>query len=231
MKKLLIVGNWKSHKSVEEAHTFMIAFLNSTFVNWLHSQEENKDKSKRVVICPPTILVAELARLLEHVDSKIPIDLGVQDISPFSIGPHTGEVAASEVRGLVKYVILGHSERRREFDETDDLISKKVEEANKNGLIPIVCVQSKETSVPDGTHIIAYEPVEAIGSGLPDDPVDADTVAAFFKEEKSISYVLYGGSVTPENVQRYTSCQNIDGVLVGGASLDPKIFAEIIQLA
>jgi triosephosphate isomerase len=231
MKKLFLVGNWKSHKTVQEAHTFMIAFLNSPFIEWLHTNAESKDKSKRIIICPPILLIPELARMLEHMDAKIPIDLGTQDISPFSVGTHTGEVAASEVVGLAKYVIVGHSERRKEFGETDELVSQKVRAARESGLEPILCVQGKDTPIPDDITFVAYEPIDAIGSGHPDDPAHAESVAEFLKEEKHIPFVLYGGSVTAENVASYTTQSHIDGVLVGGASLDPVSFSEIIQRA
>lgn len=231
MKKLFLVGNWKSHKTVQEAHSFMIAFLNSSFIEWLHTNEESNDKSKRIIICPPFLLLPELARMLEHRDAKIPLDLGTQDISPFPAGSHTGEVAASEIVGLAKYAILGHSERRKEFGETDELISQKATAARKSGLEPIVCVQGKNTPIPEDVKIVAYEPIDAIGSGHPDNPDHAEDIAAFLKEKKHIPYVLYGGSVTAENVAVYTSKPHIDGVLVGGASLDPSSFAEIIQRA
>jgi len=231
MKKLLLVGNWKSHKTLQEAHTFMIAFLNNSFIEWLHTHAENEDKSKRIIICPPILLIPDLDRMLEQIQAKIPIDLGVQDISPFPIGSHTGEVAASEIVGLAKYVIVGHSERRKEFGETDELVFQKVNAAKESGLEPIFCVQGKDTAVPEGIKIVAYEPIGAIGSAHPDDPQHAESVAAFFKEEKHIPFVLYGGSITAENVSLYTTKPHIDGVLVGGASLDPTSFSEIIQRA
>jgi triosephosphate isomerase len=231
MKKLFLVGNWKSHKTLQEAHTFMIAFLNSSFIEWLHTNTEKKGESKRIIICPPIFLIPELEKMLEQIQVKIPIDLGVQDISPFPDGPHTGEIAASEIVGLAKYVIIGHSERRKEFGETDELVFQKVKAARESGLEPIFCVQGKDTPVPEDIKIVAYEPIDAIGSGHPDDPQHAESVAAFFKEEKHIPFVLYGGSVTVENVSLYTEKPHIDGVLVGGASLDPVSFSEIIQRA
>jgi triosephosphate isomerase len=228
MKKLFLVANWKSHKTVTDAHTFMINFLNKGFIEWMH--KEDADSAKKVIICPPMLLLSELAKLLEHTELKVPIFLGAQDVSVFAEGAHTGEVAASELKGLVSYVIVGHSERRQEFAETDEVVAKKVSEAKRQGLEPIVCVQSKSTPVPEHVRIVAYEPVEAIGTGHPDTPEDAEDVAVSFKEQ-GISYVLYGGSVTPENVYDFTSLEHIDGVLVGGASLDPLSFAHIIQRA
>lgn len=231
MKKLFLVGNWKSHKTIQEAHTFMISFLNSSFIEWLHKDAESKDTSKKVIICPPTLLIPELAKMIEHLQVKIPIALGAQDISPFPEGAHTGEISAIELAGLVNYVIVGHSERRKEFGETDEIIFQKAKEAKKAGLEPIFCVQGKDTPVPEDIKIVAYEPIDAIGSGHPDNPDHAESVATFFKEKKNIPFVLYGGSVTSDNVSSYTQRPSIDGVLVGGASLDPVSFSEIIQRA
>jgi len=231
MKKLFLVANWKSHKTIQEAHTFMTTFLNTSLIEWLHKSAESNEIVKKIVICPPFIHLPELAKMLEHSDLKISLDLGAQDLSPFSVGSHTGEVAASEIEGLVKYVLVGHSERRKDFGESDDLVAQKVRAAKKAGLEPIFCVQGKDTPVPEGVLIIAYEPVNAIGSGHPDDPEHADEIAAYFKEQKHIPFVLYGGSVTPDNVNSYTTKPHIDGVLVGGASLDPRSFSEIIQRA
>ncbi len=209
----------------------MISFLNSSFIEWLHTNAKSKDTSKKVIICPPTLLIPELAKMIEHLQVKIPIALGAQDISPFPVGSHTGEVSASELAGLANYVIVGHSERRKEFGESDELVFQKAKEAKKSGLEPIFCVQGKDTPVPDDIKIVAYEPIDAIGSGHPDDPNHVESVVTFFKEKKNIPFVLYGGSVTSDNVFSYTGKPLIDGVLVGGASLDPMSFSEIIQRA
>ncbi len=228
MKKLFLVANWKSNKSVGDAHSFLREFLNHEFITWYHTQRE----TKRVIICPPTILLPELARMIEKSEAQTPIFLGGQDVSPFSEGPHTGEIAASQLAEFANYVIVGHSERRLELQETDELIATKVKEARRFGLEPIVCVQGKDTPVPDGVHILAYEPLDAIstaGVGKPLDPASANEVAHFFKHEKHIPYVLYGGSVDPTNVHSYTSQEDIDGVLVGGKSLDPHAFAAIVK--
>lgn len=230
MKKIFLVANWKSHKNIQEAHTFITRFLSSSFINWLHASQEEKALTKEIILCPPFHLLSELAKMITDIHVKVPVELGAQDISPFASGSHTGEVSASEVVGLVKYIIIGHSERRREFGETDELVARKVKEALRAGLEPIVCVQEESTPVPDGVRIIAYEPLSAIGSGKPDSPEDALRVASTFKSS-GVPYVLYGGSVTSENVHKFTSLEGIDGVLVGGASLDPDSFAEIIKRA
>lgn len=132
---------------------------------------------------------------------------------------------------FASYVIIGHSERRKEFHETETLLEQKVQEAKISHLEPIFCVQGKTTPVPEEVAIAAYEPVRAIGSGHADTPEDANEVAQFLKDRKEIPYVLYGGSVTAENVNTFTRQDAIDGVLVGGASLDPEKFAGIVQNA
>lgn len=209
----------------------MDSFLNPSFMEWLHTYSSSDGRSKQVILCPPTFLLPILSQYLNTNRISLPISLGAQDVSPFEEGPHTGEEAASQLGEFAKYVIIGHSERRQEFGETDELVAQKVQTARAYQLEPIVCVQGKDTPVPDNVHIVAYEPLDAIGTGKPAVSEMAEEVALYFKHERHIPYVLYGGSVTPENVHSYTSQPAIDGVLVGGASLDPALFSDIIRRA
>lgn len=229
MKKLFLVANWKSNKTLSEAHSFLISFLNAEFVKWLHTNSQHETK-KQIILCPSFTLLPDLAHLLSEYPT-LPIKLGAQNISAFDTGAHTGEEAAVQVAEFAQYVILGHSERRQEQGETDEIIAQKVKAAREYNLEPIVCVQGKKTPIPKNVHIVAYEPLDAIGTGHPAIPERAEEVAISLKKQHHISYVLYGGSVTPDNVHSYTSQPAIDGVLVGGASLKPDVFSEIIKRA
>lgn len=218
MAKRFIIANWKSNKTLAEA------------TEWLsHLEGFPSDEEKVVVVCPPFPLLSAMKKLKE--EKNIPLLLGAQNVSPFAIGAYTGEVAATQVKEFADFVIIGHSERRQHFGETDDMLAKKVALANAAGLTVIFCMQGKDTLIPDGVRIVAYEPVFAIGSGTPDTPENAEEVASFIKQERTIEFVLYGGSVTPENIQSFISQQSIDGVLVGGASLAHESFLELIQNA
>lgn len=193
------------------------------------SQPEAQDKE--VIICPPFHLIPSVFNLIMNQSGSniLMLKLGSQNISPFKEGAYTGEVSARQLKDFCSYSIIGHSERRQYFYETDEMLSKKVNLLNSFNITPIYCVQGMETSIPKGVSVIAYEPVFAIGSGKPDTPSDADEVSRFFKENYGVDIVLYGGSVTDENVASFTKTASIDGVLVGGASREPKQFAEIIR--
>lgn len=219
MKHLLIIANWKENKTIDESMQFMDEFSK------LYSPREEAE----VIICPP---FTSLSALFQYIlENSTKVSLGAQNISSYEEGAHTGEIAADQVKGLAKYVILGHSERRA-MGETNELIEKKLLNASGVGLMPILCVQDENTHIPMGTMIVAYEPVAAIGTGNPDTPENADQVAGKIKgRNQSVKHVLYGGSVIPENVNTFTSKQNISGVLVGGASLDAQKFSQIIKNA
>jgi len=223
MKHLYIVANWKANKTSSEAHAWLIQFLNQDLISYLH---QNTQLKKTIIICPPFTLLSELAILFAQYD--LPLSLGAQNVSHFPEGSHTGEESAVQLAEFAKYVIIGHSERREEFLETDELLRKKVDESKRHMLIPIYCVRSEKDPIPDGVTIVAYEPQSAIGSGKAELPSVANSVATKIKKINKISSVLYGGSVTPENVHEFTSQSMIDGVLVGTASLDPIMFSQIV---
>ncbi|MBI2622753.1 MAG: triosephosphate isomerase [Candidatus Levybacteria bacterium] len=137
-----------------------------------------------------------------------------------------------QMKEFADFVIIGHSERRQNFKETDEMLVKKVQMVQKYLLTPIFCIQNEDTFIPEGVKIVAYEPVEAIGTGNPDTPENAEKVARVIKNtHKDVMYVLYGGSVTSANISGFTKMPSIDGALVGGASLDAKEFTKIIQNA
>ena len=128
-------------------------------------------------------------------------------------------------------MIIGHSERRQNLFENNEMLKPKVLMAKKYNLMPIFCIQNEETEVPAEINIIAYEPPTAIGTGNPDTPENAQRVGKIIKERTGVANVLYGGSVTSSNVKTFTNMPSIDGLLVGGASLDPLEFLAIIKNA
>lgn len=219
MKKLFVVANWKSNKTMPEANLWLQGF----------KIDDLRFTNKEIIICPPFTL---LSLVSSEVRSKqLEVKIGAQNISSFGEGAYTGEVNGKQIKELADYVIIGHSERRKNFGETDVMLFDKFKIAKENGLIVIYCVQGKETKVPENVDIVAYEPINAIGTGSPDTPENANNIASYFKSNFNVSAVLYGGSVTAANVNEFTKMPNINGVLVGGASLDAKEFYAIIQKA
>lgn len=221
MNKLYIIANLKSNKNEIEAK------------NWLEEFKKIKDlsqvlKEKEVIICPPFTLLSLFSSFM--FSNSLPVKIGAQNVSPFNEGAYTGEVNAKQIKDYASYVILGHSEGRSNFKESDDMLLNKVKVSLEYGLIPIYCIQDKDTLVPEGINVLAYEPVFAIGSGTPDTSENAEDVANFIKTKGNYQ-ILYGGSVTPQNVKSFTDKENLSGVLVGGASLDPNEFIEIIKNA
>lgn len=221
MNKRFIIANWKSNKTSKEILVFLDTFEKST----------SNDTSKEIVICPSVI---HIQLLKDEVDRRrLPIKIGAQDISATGSGAHTGEVNGQQLKELVSYVIIGHSERRK-GGEGPNTIHQKIEQALQNSIIPILCVseihQIDEYLLEGSQIIIAYEPLFAIGSGKADTPENANSIAQKIRE-KINSNVLYGGSVTSKNVSEFTSQEEISGVLVGGASLDANEFSLLIQHA
>ncbi|MGH7245417.1 MAG: triose-phosphate isomerase family protein [Candidatus Levyibacteriota bacterium] len=217
MKKLFIVANWKSNKTQEEAKEWFgqIATLLPRDVG-----------EKELILCVPASLFSVCKESINKLN--LPIQLGAQDVSPFENGPYTGAISATMLAEFVTHVLIGHSERRINFHEDDEMLFKKVLQAKQAGLTPIYLVQGKDTPIPDGVDIVGYEPVAAIGSGNPDTPENVIAVAHAIKENKKIPYVLYGGSVNGENVHTFTSLEGIHGVIPGNASLDPHKLAAIL---
>lgn len=214
----MIVANWKSNETEKDALT------------WFSAMKPSLDSiEKTIVICPPATLLSTAFE--QKTSLQLTCAIGAQDISPFAAGAYTGEVNGEQLKEFVTYVIIGHSERRTYFNEDDSLLAKKVAMAIAYGLIPIFCVQNEQTVIPEGVHIVAYEPVAAIGTGHADSPDAANAVAQKIKEKNNDISVLYGGSVTAENVSSFTHARDIAGVLVGGASLHPQEFSQIITHA
>lgn len=226
-KNIWIIANWKSNKTISEA---------LEWVSQVGSKIPKQDNLK-VVVCPTFSALSEIKKAITV--GNFPLLLGAQDLSPFGKGAYTGEEPAELLKQLISLVILGHSERRHNFSETDEMVVKKTEQALGNNVTPLVCVQDEETPVPEGCQLITYEPIWAISTGLTntpgvgkaDTPEDANKVASFFKQKYGTELeVIYGGSVDSGNVKDFVIQENINGVLVGKASLDAEEFIKICQV-
>lgn len=251
MRKKLIAGNWKMNKDFHET---------AVLVNELKERLKDFKKEAGVIICPPftSLIVAK------SLINDSPMKLGAQNMSQHDEGAYTGEVSAKMLRTIgCDYVILGHSERRQYFGETNELVNMKVKQALKNSLTPIVCVgetlEEREGGVTDRIIttqvkgvlneltseevekcVIAYEPVWAIGTGKTATPDQANQVHKLIRKLVSQLYswaiaerivIQYGGSVNDKNAVDLLSQTDIDGALVGGASLKSDAFVRIVQAA
>jgi triosephosphate isomerase len=245
MRVPMIAANWKMHTTVEEAIELIIKMR----------YELDRIDGVEKVICPPFISLDALKRRLEGSRVK----LGAQDIHYEEKGAFTGEISPQMVADLCDYVIVGHSERRQYFNETIEIVDKKVKAAMKVGLKPILCigespeenklgkteeVLTKQLSSPSarlyliGGIVIAYEPIWAIGTGQPATGEQANKTIGFIRryiaeeQGKNIAQdvrILYGGSVTAENIAEFVKQPEIDGALVGGASLKASEFLSIVK--
>lgn len=219
MRKPIIIGNWKAHKSLVQAQ----AWAQDLVQNW-----PQKGVGTEIVLAPSFIHLAFFKDFLSK--KNLPIKLSAQDVSASPEGAYTGEVTAPMLSGLSDYVLIGHSERRNYFKETEEILKKKVERSLEAGLKIIYCVSGAQMAVPEGVTIVGYEPLFAIGSGKPDNPENANRIAGEIKS-KYPAEVVYGGSVKPDNAQDFIRQSNIDGLLIGGASLKAQDFLEIIKNA
>ncbi len=226
-KTIWIIANWKSNKTIAEA------------LDWVSEVGPKipKQDHLKVVVCPTFSSISEVKKAITV--GNFPLLVGAQDLSPFGVGAYTGEEPAQLLNGLINLVILGHSERRKNFGETDEMVVKKTQQALANKIIPLVCIQGQETSVPEGCQMITYEPSWAISTwltntpevGKADTPENANQMAVFLKQKYgSELIVLYGGSVTAGNVKEFVAQENISGVLVGNASLDSQEFVKICNV-
>src|SRR3989338_6111634 len=156
-----LIANWKSHKTIAQAKEWMTEF--QTLLQRSEKlQNELVENTLAIVICPPAHVVVPLKEILLNIPNY---SLGLQNISPFPEGSYTGEIAAHLVADLVQFVIVGHSERRKYFHEKDGDIELKVDSAINNTIQPILCIRSELDAIPSQVKLVAYEPVEAIGSG------------------------------------------------------------------
>jgi triosephosphate isomerase len=247
-RKLIIAGNWKMNKTVAEALDLVRGL----------KLELASVKEVDIVVCPPFTALGEVSKAI--LDSNL--RLGAQNMSEQNVGAYTGEVAAVMLKEFsVRYVILGHSERRQYQRESDTLISKKALAAHAASLKPIVCVGETlaereggqtqkvlEAQVTGslagfskdqmGETVLAYEPVWAIGTGKTATTAQAQEAHAFIRQllvrmfDETVARrarIQYGGSVKPSNARELMSQPDVDGALVGGASLEVRSFADIIK--
>lgn len=223
MKKLFIAGNWKSNKTTEESQVWVkdiAGKLSDVSESLLHIP---------VVVCVPFPVLPVINYALKA--AKVPLLVGAQNVSKFDEGAYTGEVTAKMVKEVADWVIIGHSERRKYFNETDEDLSLKVQKAKAAALKVIYCVPDDKTPVPSTVDVVAYEPVWAIGTGKTDSPENANSVVDSIKKKTGAVIVIYGGSVTGDNVSSFVIQPSIDGVLPGGASLDPEKFSHLVHAA
>ena len=246
MRKPIIAGNWKMHKTIAEA----LEFVNEV------KDRVNNDKVE-AVICAPFTLLKDLKQATKGTNIKI----GAQNMHFEEKGSFTGEISPLMLKELdMDYVVIGHSERRQYFNETDETVNKKVLKALEVGIDPILCVgETLEEREAGNTKdvckvqvekalenvskedlakvVIAYEPVWAIGTGKTATSEDANDVIAYIREVVANLYgelanevrIQYGGSVKPSNVAEIMNQSDIDGALVGGASLEANDYVELVN--
>ena len=247
-RKLIIAGNWKMNKTAAEALDLVR----------LLKLELSNVKEVDIVVCPPFTALSDVSEAV--LDSNL--RLGAQNMSEHNVGAYTGEIAAVMLKEFsVRYVILGHSERRQYQKESDELIAKKAQAAHAAALKPIVCVgetlAEREGGQTEGVlerqvrsslagltgeqmteTIIAYEPVWAIGTGKTATTAQAQEAHAFIRGllgklfDETVARrvrIQYGGSVKPSNARELMSQPDVDGALVGGASLEARSFSDIIK--
>ena len=251
MRKKIVAANWKMNMTQAESARFVKSLLTNL----------GEIADVEVVIVPPFTAIAKVTEALGNTHN---VKIGAQNMYWEKNGPFTGEISAALLRDLfVRYVVLGHSERRRLFGETDEIVNRKVRAAHEAKLRPIVCVGETLEQRDKGSvekvlstqlrgslaglspkqlqdTVIAYEPVWAIGTGRNATPAQAQEAHAFIRrtlremaDDATAERVRiqYGGSVKPENARELMSQPDIDGALVGGASLDPRSFAQIVKAA
>jgi triosephosphate isomerase len=244
MRRPFIAANWKMNKTTSETQEFLSGFITAV--------EDVTDAD--IVIAPPFTSLSIAAEKLKGTN----IILAAQDVFYEEKGAYTGEISPLMLIDIgCNYVIIGHSERRQYFHETDEIVNKKIKAAKKVGLKIIFCIgeslEEREAGKTfdvlkreiekglNGTDtediVIAYEPIWAIGTGKTATPEQAQEAHAYIRDRLKILYgnkgdeirILYGGSVTPENIDSLMACKDVDGALVGGASLKVESFVRLVK--
>jgi triosephosphate isomerase len=251
MRKKIVAGNWKMNMDYSAGV--------SVFSEIINMVKDEVTGDQQVIVCSPYIHLNSLAQL---ANSHAQVAVGAQNCHQKESGAYTGEISAAQIKSVgVEYVIIGHSERRQYFAESDALLAEKTVIALKNDLTPIFCIGETLEQREGNTYfevikeqltsgvfvlsaedfskiVLAYEPVWAIGTGLTASPEQAQEIHAFIRKEIAAKYsqevadetsILYGGSCNPKNATELFSQTDIDGGLIGGASLKSRDFLDIIK--
>ena len=251
-RKNIVAGNWKMNLDYEQGVSLFSEIANMAKDEVVGQQE--------VVVCSPAIHLSSIAKLSADISN---VHVGAQNIHQAESGAYTGEISATQVKSVgAEYVILGHSERRAYFNETNELLAEKTDVALEHGLVPIFCIGETKDERESGKFfdviqdqlekgifhlsasnfanvVLAYEPVWAIGTGLTASPEQAQEVHAFIRDAIAQKYdqdvadattILYGGSCNPGNAPTLFAQKDIDGGLIGGASLKSRDFIDIVKV-
>jgi triosephosphate isomerase len=246
MRQVIIAGNWKMNASKEATNTLVMGILSGM-----------ADVKSKVIVCAPSPYMSQVEALVVHSQ----LNLGAQNLNVNASGAFTGEISADMIKDFgARYVIVGHSERRSLYGETDEIVAQKVQVALDNNLTPLFCIgelledrESGNTQVVVSKQIqavidrvgidafkniiVAYEPVWAIGTGVTATPQQAQDTHAFIRlmlarhdaDIAQTTPILYGGSMNPSNAAELLNCEDIDGGLIGGASLKAQDFLQICK--
>jgi triosephosphate isomerase len=205
-----LIGNWKSNMTLVEMNEWFASYIPSPGVT--------------TVLCVPFTLLASASEVIK--EKHLGIAIGAQDVSPFGSGPYTGEISAEMIKEFATYVLIGHSERRQYFNESIEELAFQSLQAKSAGLTVIYCTSDEKEHIPESVDIIAYEPIEAIGTGIPEKTEVIQRVCGAFSKSSG-KPVIYGGSVTDETIKDILNAKAVEGVLVGGASLNPGQFSNL----
>lgn len=213
------IANWKANKNLNETQSWVTEFLKQNLVL----------NGVKIIICPSFPLISPLKKMLEK---QTIMSVGSQDVSIFEGGTYTGEVTAHNLESLAEYAIIGHSERKKNFHETDEQVKIKYTLAKKYGIEPIYCIANPDISYPSDIQFLCYEPPEAISKG--DGRGNFASIDSILEAKRKLqlkpqTQFIYGGSVNKDSVNSYLKSNEIDGFLIGGASLDPIHFYQIIS--
>lgn len=225
MGNKLLIGNWKSNQHIKEVSNWFEEF----------SKTYKAKDSIEVVLAVPFVFLMEAAELIKKY--SLVMSLAAEDVSPYEQGSYTGAINASMLSGLVKYSVVGHSERREYFKETNQDVARKVERLLEEKITPVVCVDEPYMGEQLGLLsneqlekiVVAYEPLSAIGTGNPANPDDVSQVVKRIKQIAPEAPIIYGGSTNAENTQEYAGVENVSGLLPGGSSLKPVEFSKMVD--
>lgn len=218
----LLVANYKANLTIREME------------EWLKraTPKLNYIKEVAIALCPNFINLPLTSEKLRGTN----LFVGAQDVSQFRHGAYTGEITVEMLKGLVRYCIVGHSERKKYFGENNHLIAQKVKLLQEYKIKPIVCLENSREAeelsdlIKSREIVIAYEPTFAIGTGEPETPTNAQKMAVSIKHYfGEATPVIYGGSVTPDNIASFLDQKDIHGILVGGSSLNPEEFVALVH--